>query len=324
MTRGKFNTTCDIFRGPGSGAPGVHVGTFPCRLVREDAITTVGSGAPAIPFYLTIDAYTPTGSWKVVGFGLDPSLADQIAIPAGSHVRFWVLYTDHIEWHSPDYFRAYLVQLPLPPAFGTGGVMLGGAATYDFVVNITSAGGLVANSSAYRTVARKYRGSGGVTVNSRGLFHVLSKIQGTGGLVVNSSGVFAHVFKLSGAGGVLTDGAGLWLARHDFAGFGGVLVDSSGQAAYFNGSGVPANPVTPFDLAAVSGLGSLIRADVPVDMGIVTGDKVRVADCLLMTAANGIWTVTTTTFFNFTLDGSVANVSSENGSTSPIVITKLV
>lgn len=322
--RGKFNTTVDVFKGPGTGSPGEYVGTFPCRLVREDAIETVGAGSPRIPFYLTIDAYSPAGSWTVGSFGLDPSLADQIAIPSGTSVRFWVLYTDEIVWHSPSYFRAYLVELPIPPDVGLGGVIVGGGAIYDFVVNIPSAGGLVASGSAHRMVAKHYTGKGGVTVNARGGVHFLKKVLGSGGVVGNSGGVYHHVFKLSGKGGVLTNSAATWHAKHDFRGFGGVMTNSSGIAAFVPGSGGPGNPLPVFDVFGVGGIGGVIRADMSSIGGMVSGTKVQVSGATVMTSCNGLWLVTVITSSQVQLNGSVANAAADGTPISNIEMLVLL
>lgn len=116
MTRRIFNTTCDVFQGPGGVIPGDFVGTFPCRLVPQLAIEPTGVGSILMGYWLTIDGYPPRGAWTPYGFGMDDRLSDQIAVPSGSAPRFWCVYTDLIVWHAlTPYYRSYLSSLPLPP-----------------------------------------------------------------------------------------------------------------------------------------------------------------------------------------------------------------
>jgi hypothetical protein len=119
--RASFNTTCDLYGGPGSASPGIYASNVDCRLVLEDGILTVGTGAPALPFYLTIEAEEPIGAWLTgAAFGVDPALADQVAVPSGSAPQWWVIYTDQVIWlGQTPYFRSYLVGLPLPSTGGS-------------------------------------------------------------------------------------------------------------------------------------------------------------------------------------------------------------
>lgn len=113
--RKPFIHTCDIFTGPGGTPPSSFVGTFPCRMVKQFAIETVGLGSVLLPVWLTIDEYEPTGAWTTDGFGMDATLSDQVAIPSGSPLKWWVLYTDQVVWFAgTPYYRAYLSLLPLP------------------------------------------------------------------------------------------------------------------------------------------------------------------------------------------------------------------
>lgn len=147
--RGKFNSTCDVFAGFNATVPGAFKGTFPCRIVLEDAITTVGPGAPPLSRYMTINAYQPVGAWTTPVFGMDPANADLIASPSGSAPRWWVLYTDVVVWHAlTPYWRAYLVRLPFPGTGAGGGLVLGGHATVYPPMPALLGGGLVLGGHA--------------------------------------------------------------------------------------------------------------------------------------------------------------------------------
>ncbi len=133
--RGSFNTTCDVFNGPNAAVlPNALRLTCPCRLVIADGIEMVGPFHPNRFAWCTLDAGIPIGSWGPQAGILDPGLADQFAIPAGSGRAFWCLYTDEIIWDGrPPYFRANLVPLPIPlgfppitvPNFGVAIVLIG-------------------------------------------------------------------------------------------------------------------------------------------------------------------------------------------------------
>jgi len=116
MARGDFVMTCDLYAGPGAIVPGLYATAVPCRVVQEDGISPIGTGSPSIPRYLICDAEVPVGSWLTgLDYGSDPSLADQVAVPSGAPVSYWVIYVDKIDWlGQPVYYRAYLVPLPLP------------------------------------------------------------------------------------------------------------------------------------------------------------------------------------------------------------------
>lgn len=115
MTRALFNTTFDLYKGPGSATPGVLVGTFDCRLVSNAAILLVGADAPSRLYYLTTEAATPVGVWAAPLLSLDSALADRIAVPSGTAPRFWCLFTEAIDWQGQTvYQRANLVELPGP------------------------------------------------------------------------------------------------------------------------------------------------------------------------------------------------------------------
>lgn len=153
MTRAAFDTTADVFEGPAAASPGSLRGTFPCRLVLEDAIATIGTDAPDIPYYLTIAGIIPVGFWSGKATYGDISKADVIAVPTGSAPRFRVIYTDAINWLSQtEYYRAYLVGAVTIPIDGCGaGELLGAGEVVgqsDNVTTIDGCGGLWAEGSA--------------------------------------------------------------------------------------------------------------------------------------------------------------------------------
>lgn len=115
MPRGPFDTTCDLYGGPGSASPGGLIGTFDCRLVEADGIFLIGTEAPNRVSWMTIEDEVPVGPWQTGSRPMNPALADQVAIPSGTAVQWWVLYTEVIDWQGQDvYYRANLVPLPLP------------------------------------------------------------------------------------------------------------------------------------------------------------------------------------------------------------------
>lgn len=129
MARGSFNTTCDIYFGPGTLTPGVLKGTAACRLVLQDAIFVIGVDSPIAGYYMTIIDIIPIGMWSPPFLSVDPELSDQVAIPSGTAAQYWVLWTESILWQShPIYYRGHLEFLPLPGdpsvALELGGIVL--------------------------------------------------------------------------------------------------------------------------------------------------------------------------------------------------------
>lgn len=115
MTRGAFNTTCDLYEGPGGASPGAFVGTCDCRLVFEDAIFMVGTDSPAAAHYFTLADFVPVGAWDAPFYAVDSDLAYRVAIPSGSPPQWWVLWTHSILWQTqPLYYRGTLEFLPAP------------------------------------------------------------------------------------------------------------------------------------------------------------------------------------------------------------------
>ncbi len=115
MARLAFNTSADIYFGPGTATPGVLKATVACRLVIEDGIFLAGVGAPLRVAYLTHDGGAMDDSFVHAYFAADARLADQVAIPSGGAVGWWILFEEEIIWRTqPAYWRSNLVQLPLP------------------------------------------------------------------------------------------------------------------------------------------------------------------------------------------------------------------
>lgn len=122
MPRAPFNTTCDIYQGPGGSSPGAFIGTFSCRLVIADSINVVGPGSLNPVGWLTLDGYQPRGWWVAPPFSVDPTLCDQIAVPSGAAISLFVFFTEEIiHLSQPAYFRATVGSLPLPTPTPGGG-----------------------------------------------------------------------------------------------------------------------------------------------------------------------------------------------------------
>lgn len=116
MPRAPFNTTCDIFAGPGSPVPFAFIGTCDCRLVVNDDIDVIGTDQPIIHGWVTMDAITPVGAFVPPYLTLDPTRAYQIAIPSGTLPHWWILFVEEITYLlHPVYRRCQIVLLPLPP-----------------------------------------------------------------------------------------------------------------------------------------------------------------------------------------------------------------
>jgi len=194
MPRKPFNTTCDIFKGPGTALPGSFVGTFQCRYVVEDGIFAIGPGCPVIPAYLTIQGYQPQGAWTYPYFGVDAALCDRIAIPSGYTPQYYCLYTDIIIWGPQvPYFRAYLVRLPVSPTGPVGGLVFNGSAVVTTVPPFTAAGGLVFNGSAIVTTVPPFTAAGGILLGGDASSSMSRKrfIVGDGGLLFNGSAIWS-------------------------------------------------------------------------------------------------------------------------------------
>lgn len=111
--RGPFNTTVDVFCGPGSPTPGVLRGTFNCRLVPADGIFLVGVNSPPRWGWVTLEGLMPTGCFSAPELAMDQTLADLIAIPSGTTPQWYVLFSEEVFWRSQRiYWRANLVLLP--------------------------------------------------------------------------------------------------------------------------------------------------------------------------------------------------------------------
>jgi len=194
--RATFNTTCEIVSGPGATPPNEYKGEFACRHVLEDAITTVGAGAPVIFAYLTIETEEPTGAWTLPILGLDTDLADRVYFADPELPAYYVLYTVVIDWLSQTpYYRSYLVKIPNNPVLGAGGVLLGGVAS----------------------VRRRYLRLG------------------EGGVLVGGAAVIGKQLHIIGLGGVLAGGFATIVEMRTFTGEGGVLIGGTAEVVFTPG-----------------------------------------------------------------------------------------
>lgn len=318
--RGKFNTTCDVYTGPGTPSPGMLLGTYPCRLVVEDGITTVGTGSPPIPRYLTIDAYQPRGAWTSAKFGMDASLSDWVAVPSGAFPQWWVLYTDIINWKAlTPYWRSYLVPLPLPD-YSEGGLIANSSAGVTVIHPSTSSGGLLANSSAYALVAMNFTGSGGAKLNASALIELFHGIIASGGAKLNASALMEVFQDIIATGGAKLNASAQYATGHAYFGQGGAMLNSDAMWAT-HGSGQPPGP-PPLPTGAVfvtegTAYPTGIAIVTTAAHALTTGDKVQIIGCTATVEANGLWIVDVLSSFVFGLAGSspISGIHSEPGAT---------
>lgn len=134
MPRQEFNTTCDIFAGPGQAVPMAFKAACECRFVPQTGIAMVGPQSPVRVAWITMKAFQPTGGWQFPPLGFRPSLADRISIPSGGAMQWWVIYVEEVFWRSqPAYYRANVAHLPAPadgpgaPGHGAGPWVQGNA-----------------------------------------------------------------------------------------------------------------------------------------------------------------------------------------------------
>lgn len=113
MPRAPFNTTATFVQGPGQPSPGAVRFSGPARFVAADGISQVGLGSPVIAGWITTESGVPIGSWVPGIFGLDSSLADQVAVGSGP-TKYWVLWTELVDWKGSYYYRASVAELPIP------------------------------------------------------------------------------------------------------------------------------------------------------------------------------------------------------------------
>ncbi len=193
--REAFNTTCDLYAGPGAPSPGLFIGTFPCRFVREDAILPSNPGVPVIQAYLTLEAYNPRGCFTYPSFGVDADIADRVIVATHPGQEYWVVYSDRINWYSQSpYFRAYLATLPPPSVAQLGGVLLGGSATISMSRVIGVDGGVLLGGSATISMSRVIGVDGGVLLGGSATwsftpgstYYVVDTFTDSNGVVITS------------------------------------------------------------------------------------------------------------------------------------------
>jgi hypothetical protein len=136
MSRGAYDSTCDIFYGSNSpyGPPGVqYAAGVPCRLVPQDQILQIQFPFNLTGAWLTIDAVTPNGLQSIspwLGAVFDDYYgADVVIVSADAGVQYVVCRQEYVQpFGSPGYYRHLLLRLsdvvippwlpqsPLPPA----------------------------------------------------------------------------------------------------------------------------------------------------------------------------------------------------------------
>lgn len=133
--RAPFNTTVDVYHGPGSTTPGALRGTCDARFVLADGITLIGLNAPNVFGWITLQDVTPIGSWTPGAMGFKPSIGDQIAMPSGASPSLWVCWVEEIFWGpQPLYVRAIVAPLPLPAECDCGNSDAGDGAGGEVVL----------------------------------------------------------------------------------------------------------------------------------------------------------------------------------------------
>lgn len=301
--RGSFNSTVDVVKGPGSAFPGLFVGTYDCRLVVEDAISTVGVNPPVIPAYMTIAEYQPTGAWTAPYFGMDARKSDQLAIPSGAAYTWWVLYTDLIVWFElTPYFRSYLVQLPLPSTGPFGGLLGAGQAIVHVTHPLVGTGGLLGDSGAELRLEKHLLAQGGAILDSRATWRKRDYLFGVGGAIADSSAGVSFRSQHEGHGGMLADYNAVLRYFRSIVPAGGAIGNSAGEWNYA-GSGFPAHGTIVYtdDPGAP---GPRIRAVCGSPHGLSGGEVVTVAGCVNDVGANGTWTIAFNTVLDFYLLGA--------------------
>jgi len=213
MTRGAFNTTCDVYSGPGATPPNTFKGSFPCRLVLADAIYLENVSAPTRSGWVTLEGLIPQGPWTSPGVSFDPRLSDWIAVPAGSIPRFWNIYTDSVLWETQAiYYRANVAPLPLPMSamfYLTGGGVGGGTVSPTHPGGYAVRGGGVGGGTVSPTHPGGYavRGGGVGGGKVRPLDPIIAHLIGGGvggGKVTPLDPIIAHLIGGGTGGGIAT------------------------------------------------------------------------------------------------------------------------
>lgn len=300
--RGSFNRTVDVVKGPGSAFPGLFVGTFDCRFVEEDGIFTVGTGAPIIPAYMTLDSYKPIGAWTAPFFGMHADRADQVAIPSGGPLNYWVLYTDVVIWFElTPYWRAYLVQLPLPSEDTSGGLIGSGQATIVVHHNLVGDGGLFGNSTAAIRLEKHLLAQGGALLDGKADWHKKDFLFGIGGALADSAAYVSFKSFHEGSGGLMGNYNAVLRYYRSFLAQGGALGNSQAAWSYAGSGFGPHGAVASTDDV---GPPNHIRIHTSPNHGLSGGETVTIAGCTNCTGANGTWTITYDNLSTFLLNGS--------------------
>lgn len=270
--RRPFNTTCDIRAGPGTATPGLLRATVDCRLVKQSIIDMISPGEVHLPYWLTLEDFTPFTGWDLPYYGINPQLADIVAVPSGTSPRWWVFALDWID--SDDnprpYWRAYLAALPAPfphtcfefvsdgrgllvggsadwsfnhPTLGNGGVIIGGSATWYHENTYVSDGqGILLGGSADWSIEHhSFGGPGGILLGgSADWRHENNYLPaGTGVLVGGSASWNREKPVVAGAGGVLLGGSAVYShTSHTVASGVGILLGGQALYNFFPGFGI--------------------------------------------------------------------------------------
>jgi hypothetical protein len=258
---------------------------------------------------MTIDAYPPRGAWTAEHFGMDASLSNQIAIPSGTSVKWWVLYTDIVLWHAlTPYWRSYLVRLPLP-GYSLGGVVLNSSAIQQYHPRHIGYGGIEVGGSTIRIVARHLVASGGVEVGGLAQMYRVYHQLGSGGDVVDGSAISTVIHPLVGSGGVEVNGGAIQFELHSLWGSGGVILDSTATKTFTPGSISPSGP--PFTIYASEDITSPPGVTLVPNAGqtLYTGQLVFVEGLVGNPGGNGFFNIIVLSPAVFNLVGSIATMS---------------
>jgi hypothetical protein len=118
--RAPLNTSADLWTGPGAAVPNTLYATITARLVLDpNFLCSTICNRPRIAWLTSLACPNPPQAPPIAILGqlsIVPATADQIAVPSGTPVRFWVVDVERCQTRGgTPYCRAWLARLPLPP-----------------------------------------------------------------------------------------------------------------------------------------------------------------------------------------------------------------